>query len=223
MPNQLSESLEDYLEAIAELIAVEGHAHTKEIAEKLDVKMPSVTGALRQLEKMGYIVYNTHYPVSLTSEGKAVADEVIRRHQVLMRFFSGILGLSLEKASDTACRLEHVVDKDAVRRFVIFTEAISCRSDAASLQTYLTEAMANLEDEKLRDARVLSSLAPGERAEVVKFGRNLAGKTPKSPAIGDTLVLQGVSLDHSCFRVAVGGRMLELPQPVAENIVVIPR
>ncbi|MBP5586310.1 MAG: hypothetical protein J6Y92_08165, partial [Lentisphaeria bacterium] len=48
---QLTESLEDYLEAIAELIAVEGHAHAKEIAAKLNVKMPSVTGALRQLEK----------------------------------------------------------------------------------------------------------------------------------------------------------------------------
>ena len=31
---QLTESLEDYLEAIAELIAVEGHAHAKEIAAK---------------------------------------------------------------------------------------------------------------------------------------------------------------------------------------------
>ena len=223
MPNQLSESLEDYLEAIAELIAVGGHAHTKEIAEKLNVKMPSVTGALRQLEKMGYIVYNTHYPVSLTSEGKAVADEVIRRHQVLMRFFAGILGLSLDKASETACRLEHVVDKDTVRRFVIFTEAIGGRSDAAALQTYLTEAMANLEDEMLRDARVLSSLAPGDRAEVVKFGRNLAGKTPKSPAVGDVVVLQGMSLDRSTFRISVNGKMRELPQPAAENIFVLPR
>ena len=42
---QLTESLEDYLEAIAELIEVEGHAHAKEIAAKLNVKMPSVTGA----------------------------------------------------------------------------------------------------------------------------------------------------------------------------------
>lgn len=222
MPNQLSESLEDYLEAIAELIAVEGHAHTKEIAEKLDVKMPSVTGALRQLEKMGYIVYNTHYPVSLTKAGKTVADEVIRRHQVLMRFFSGILGLSLDKASETACRLEHVVDKDTVRRFVIFTEAISFRSDAASLQTYLTEAMSHLEDEKLREAQILSSLAPGDRAEVVKFGRNL-GKAPTGLAVGDVLVLQGMSLDRSTFRIAVGGKMRELPQSAAENIFVIQR
>ena len=32
MPEQLTESLEDYLEAIAELIEIEGHAHAKEIA-----------------------------------------------------------------------------------------------------------------------------------------------------------------------------------------------
>ena len=60
MAKILTESLEDYLEAIAELSAVDGHAHTKEIADKLKVKMPSVTGALRQLAEMKYIVYNTH-------------------------------------------------------------------------------------------------------------------------------------------------------------------
>ena len=220
--NQLSESLEDYLEAIAELIAVGGHAHTKEIAEKLNVKMPSVTGALRQLEKMNYIVYNTHYPVSLTKEGKRVADEVVQRHQVLLRFFSGILGLPLEKASETACRLEHVVDKDAVRRFVIFTEAIGRRSDAAALQTYLTEAMANLDDEKLCDAKIVSSLVPGERAVVAKFGRNLGGQKPSWLAVGDLLTLEGVSLDRSRFRLSVGGKRRELPLEAAENIFVLP-
>ena len=212
-----------YWKVLNLIAGTEGGLKRREICEKLNVKMPSVTGALRQLEKMNYIVYNTHYPVSLTSEGKAVADEVIRRHQVLMRFFSGILGLSLEKASETACRLEHVVDKDAVRRFVIFTEAIGSRSDAASLQTYLTEAMANLEDDKLRDATVLSSLAPGGRAQVVKYGRNLAGKAPEALKIGDTLVLQGLSLDRSLFRVSVAGKRLELSRAVAENIFVIPR
>ena len=50
---QLTASLEDYLEAIAELTAVDGHAHAKEIAVRLNVKMPSVTGALRQLDQMG--------------------------------------------------------------------------------------------------------------------------------------------------------------------------
>ena len=129
---QLTESLEDYLEAIAELIEVEGHAHAKEIAAKLNVKMPSVTGALRQLEKMGCIVYNTHYPVQLTAKGRLIARDVIRRHGILKRFFSEILGLPQDKASETACRLEHIVDADTIRRFVLFSEAIGKRTDARS-------------------------------------------------------------------------------------------
>jgi len=220
MPHQLSESLEDYLEAIAELIAVDGHAHTKEIAEKLDVKMPSVTGALRQLEKLGYIIYNTHYPVVLTAEGKAVADEVMRRHRVLKSFFSDVLGLPLDTASDTACRLEHVVDENTIRRFVLFTEAISSRDDARRLQTYLTEAMAHFDDESSRDFVVLSALAPGDRARIVKTGRNIAGE--KLPvALGDEVMLEGISLDRSRFRVSVAGRMREIPVAVAENLYVV--
>ena len=220
MPQQLSESLEDYLEAIAELIAVDGHAHTKGIAEKLNVKMPSVTGALRQLEKLGYIIYNTHYPVVLTAEGKAVADEVMRRHRVLKSFFSDILGLPLTTASDTACRLEHVVDENTIRRFVLFTEAIGSRDDARKLQTYLTEAMANFDDEATVDFVVLSTLTPGDRARVVKPGRNLAGE--KLPvAVGCELTLEGISLDRSYFRVSVAGRMREIPVSVAENLYVV--
>ena len=155
---QLTESLEDYLEAIAELIEVEGHAHAKEIAAKLNVKMPSVTGALRQLEKMGCIVYSTHYPVQLTAKGRLIAHDVIRRHGILKRFFSEILGLPQDKASETACRLEHIVDADTIRRFVLFSEAIGKRTDAHALQIYLTEALARPE------LKVLSECIPGEKA-----------------------------------------------------------
>ncbi|MBR2912141.1 MAG: metal-dependent transcriptional regulator [Lentisphaeria bacterium] len=133
MTQRLTASLEDYLEAIAGLTATEGHAHTKAIAEKLKVKMPSVTGALRQLEKQGYIIYNAHYPVELTPSGKRVADEGIRRHGILKSFFEDILGLPPEKASQTACHLEHVVDSDTIERFVLFSKAIEARRDAGLL------------------------------------------------------------------------------------------
>ena len=133
MKQRLTASLEDYLEAIAGLTATEGHAHTKAIAEKLNVKMPSVTGALRQLEKQGYIIYNAHYPVELTPVGKSVAEEVIRRHEILKSFFCDILGLPPEKASQTACHLEHVVDSDTIERFVLFSKAIEDRRNAGLL------------------------------------------------------------------------------------------
>ena len=113
----LSESEEDYLEAIGELMAVEGHAHTKKIAARLGVTMPSVTVALRRLAKGGFIRYSTNQPVELTDEGMAIARKVMRRHRVLSAFFTGVLGVSEKKAEVAACHLEHAVDDDTVRRF----------------------------------------------------------------------------------------------------------
>ena len=209
---QLTESLEDYLEAIAELIAVEGHAHAKEIAAKLNVKMPSVTGALRQLEKMDCIVYNTHYPVQLTEKGRLIAEDVMHRHSVLKKFFSEILSLPLEKASDTACRLEHIVDADTIRRFVLFSEAIEKRSDARALQIYLTEAMS------MPGLTVLSDCRPGEKVLVEIFGRNLAPDAVVGLKPGDEVTVEGFSLDRSSVRVTLESKTLDIPTRHAENI-----
>jgi len=209
---QLTESLEDYLEAIAELIAVEGHAHAKEIAAKLNVKMPSVTGALRQLEKMGCIVYNTHYPVQLTEKGRLIAHDVIRRHGILKRFFSEILGLPQDKASETACRLEHIVDADTIRRFVLFSEAIGKRTDARALQVYLTEALAQ------PGFKVLSECVPGEKAVAEKFGRNIEPDAEMPLKPGDEMTVEGFSLDRSAIRVTVAGGTFHVPTSLAENI-----
>lgn len=209
---QLTESLEDYLEAIAELIAVEGHAHAKEIAAKLNVKMPSVSGALRQLEKMGCIVYNTHYPVQLTAKGRLIARDVIRRHGILKRFFSEILGLPQDKASETACRLEHIVDADTIRRFVLFSEAIGKRTDARALQVYLTEALARPE------LKVLSECVPGEKAVAEKFGRNIGQNADIPLKSGDEMTVEGFSLDRSAVRVTVSGGTFDVPTSLAENI-----
>jgi DtxR family Mn-dependent transcriptional regulator len=209
---QLTESLEDYLEAIAELIAVEGHAHAKEIAAKLNVKMPSVTGALRQLEKMGCIEYNTHYPVQLTEKGRLIAEDVMHHHSVLKKFFSEILGLPLEKASDTACRLEHLIDCDTISRFILFSEAIAKRTDARALQTYLTEAMS------MPDLAVLSDCKPGGTVIVEKFGRSLAPNAVADLKTGDAATVEGFSLDRSNIRVTVDGKTFDIPTPQAENI-----
>ncbi len=218
MERQLSESLEDYLEAIAELIAVEGHAHSKNIAERLNVTMPSVTGALRQLDQLGFIVYNIHYPVQLTAAGKAIADRVIHRHAVLKKFFSEILGLAPGRASETACHLEHVVDEDTIRRFVLFSEAIENRTDAKQLQTYLTEAMDNLGKPGFSRIRVLSEISPGMTAAVERFGRNLRDPGRFGLKPGASVTLQGVTLDRTGLRVLCGRKTLELSLSDAENI-----
>ena len=63
----ISSSLEDYLEAIADLIDANGHAHSKELADRLQVKMPSVTNALQALAARDLIEYRSHQPVDRKS------------------------------------------------------------------------------------------------------------------------------------------------------------
>lgn len=218
MNNKLSESLEDYLEAIAELIAVDGHAHTKEIAGKLNVKMPSVTGALRQLEQLGYIVYNIHYPVQLTAEGERVANEIVNRHKVLSKFFSEILGLPLEKASETACRLEHAVDHDTIERFTLFSEAIEQRDDAKKLQTYLTEAIQLISRDDYRDLELLSNLKPGTQAVIEFAGRNIPENERNYYPQAAKITVKSVSLDKTSFKALLDDCEINIPSEHAQNI-----
>ena len=217
MAKILTESLEDYLEAIAELCAVNGHAHTKEIAEKLKVKMPSVTGALRQLAEMKYIVYNTHYPVVLTEDGRRVAEEVAARHQVLKRFFVDILGMPEAGASEAACHLEHLIDEATVSRFILFSEAIEKRSDAAALRTFLSDAM-ELMDDRQHKFRTLDTLESGASAEIIKIGRNIRHPEKLELSVGDKVVSGGMPLDKSHLLLHVGDRSIKISKSDAENI-----
>ena len=198
--HDLTESLEDYIEAIAELIDADGHAHSKNIAARLNVKMPSVTGALRQLAQKGLITYSPHFPVNLTTEGRLVAESVRKRHQILKHFLAEHLGLPPEKASETACRLEHIIDEETIRRFVLFFDAIEQRSDARSLQTYLAEAVEQLDT----GTTVLASLPPGECARISFFSKNIAdpGRFPFIP--GDLVERTGDGVIFSRKNVPVG-------------------
>lgn len=218
MAKLLTESLEDYLEAIAELCAANGHAHTKEIAEKLKVKMPSVTGALRLLAEMGYIVYNTHYPVTLTEEGSAVARQVANRHRILKKFFMDIFEMPSAEASDAACHLEHLIGEETTAKFILFSEAIENRSDAAALRVFLSDAMGLISESSATPCRTLNQLQSGESAVIRKIGRNISTPETLGFAAGDTVSVESFSLDKTHIHLKFNDKHIELPIIAAENI-----
>lgn len=120
----LSASTENYLEAIAQLIDENGVAQVSAIAQILGVKLPSVTVALKALAKKGYVNYAPYQPVSLTSEGRAQADSVTRRHRLLRRFLTELLELPAGHADELACRLEHIFDDLALERLSILMDKV---------------------------------------------------------------------------------------------------
>ena len=120
----LSASLEDYIEAIYHIIEKKLVARSKEIATKLDVSRASVTEALRALSKKGLINYAPYEAITLTDEGRIVAEDVIFRHEALKRFFIEVLAINSDIAEEGACKIEHSAPPEIIARMINFTEFI---------------------------------------------------------------------------------------------------
>ena len=95
MPSTPSQSAEDYLERIHELIEEKGYARVVDIASSLGVKQASVTSMVQKLGEAGYLNYEKYRGLILTNKGRVVACKIQQRHATLARFFS-LFGLDAE-------------------------------------------------------------------------------------------------------------------------------
>jgi len=118
----LSASLEDYLEVIFHLEKSNRVARAKDIADQMNVQRASVTGALKALAGKGLINYSPYSFITLTPAGRSIAQDVIRRHDILKEFFIIALQLTPEDAEANACRVEHAINLNAVDRLVSLLE-----------------------------------------------------------------------------------------------------
>ena len=210
---QISSSQEDYLEAISAIIEQNGHAHTKDIADALDVSMPSVTNALQALAARGLIVYRSHQPVNLTNAGAAKAAVIRRRHKTLKRFFREMLKLDETQADTSACKIEHVIGETALERLAALTEAIAARPDCESLRKFIAEAMPTIRPEDDSDLISLDKLPVDKIGVVVKVAESLRGikKFADMGLVPGTLVqFEGTAPFGDLIRIKIMGSCLSI-------------
>ena len=108
-----SQSAEDYLERIYELINDKGYARVVDIASSLRVKQASVTSMVQKLGELGYLNYEKYRGLVLTEKGRAVASKIQKRHATLSRFFS-LFGLSAETQQKDIEGIEHHLSPSTV-------------------------------------------------------------------------------------------------------------
>ena len=109
-----SQSAEDYLERIHELIEQKGYARVVDIASSLDVKQASVTSMVQKLAEAGYLNYEKYRGLILTKQGLAVACKIQKRHETLSRFFS-LFGLDAATQKTDIEGIEHHLSPDTVK------------------------------------------------------------------------------------------------------------
>ncbi len=122
MAVKLSPSMEDYLKTIYALDRERGYVRVKDIAEKMDITMPSVSGAIKNLEKQDLVYHQRYDLVGITPKGSKVAEDICSRHRVVKDFLSQILGLDAEIAEKDACSMEHAISPETLKSLVRFLE-----------------------------------------------------------------------------------------------------
>lgn len=124
MPDTLSASKQDYLEAILDFTATTGQVRSIDIARTLGVSRASVNKSLGSLKEAGLIEHEHYGDVKLTEKGLKVARSVRSRHNTLKLFLTDVLGVSDATAETDACRMEHTISKETAEKLQVYLKTI---------------------------------------------------------------------------------------------------
>ncbi|HUS05901.1 MAG TPA: metal-dependent transcriptional regulator [Bryobacteraceae bacterium] len=111
-------SKENYLKTIAEAQSEGGPVIAATLARWLNVSPPAVTMAIRRLKRDKLIRVGPEGEVSLTVEGREIADRVLNRHHLIERMLAEIFGMEWYKVHEEAEQLEHAVSPEFERRLL---------------------------------------------------------------------------------------------------------
>ena len=116
--SDITVSSENYLEVIYELARDGKPVRSVEVAKEMDVSKASVNKAIGVLRDAGYVEQELYGSIQLTPLGTARAKEVMLRHQVVKRFLIVALGVDELTADEDACRMEHVISKQTMDKWM---------------------------------------------------------------------------------------------------------
>jgi DtxR family Mn-dependent transcriptional regulator len=114
--NEPSEVISRYLEAIYYMWSEGEPPRSARLADWLGVSRPTVTVALRRMARDGMVRMNGRKEIEMTSAGRRAAESIVRRHRIMERWLTDVLGLDWVAADTEAARLEHAVSEKVERR-----------------------------------------------------------------------------------------------------------
>jgi Mn-dependent DtxR family transcriptional regulator len=115
-PQIRSESTEDHLERMQELVDLKGYARVSDMAASLGLSRSTVSNMVRRLAKRGFVNYEKYRGFTLTAEGRAVANHVKVRHRTLTELLQ-LLGVSAETVKQEVEVIEHHLRPETLRVF----------------------------------------------------------------------------------------------------------
>ena len=121
--SELSTSTQNYLKAVWSLSEWSDAPVTATlIAAKTELKLSSVSDAVRKLSAQGLLAHTPYGSVELTATGRTYALAMVRRHRLIESFLVSVLGYGWDQVHDEAEHLEHAVSDFMVDRIDAFLD-----------------------------------------------------------------------------------------------------
>lgn len=117
-----TEMQEDYVELIADLLAVQGEARAADIAERMGVTAATVTNTLNRLKRDGLVEMKPYRSIFLTDKGAGIAARSKERHSAIVSFLRA-LGLPEAIAEADAEGIEHHLSAETLDLMKRFADA----------------------------------------------------------------------------------------------------
>ncbi|MER7013432.1 metal-dependent transcriptional regulator [Saccharopolyspora sp. NPDC000359] len=114
MAERPSPSVEDYLRAIYGLSERGVPVTNATLTQRLGLSPSSVSGMINKLDQLGLVTHVRYRSVELTSEGRRLAHDVLRRHRLIELFLVEELDYSWDEVHREADALEHAVSDELV-------------------------------------------------------------------------------------------------------------
>lgn len=118
--SNLSKSIEDYLETILLLEQQNKNIKSVDIANALNISKPGVNKAMNVLISHNYIEKPSYGSITLTDEGRKIANQIYERHCIIKNFLLHI-GVDEDTAEEDCCKIEHVVSDKTLNKIKEFT------------------------------------------------------------------------------------------------------
>jgi DtxR family transcriptional regulator, Mn-dependent transcriptional regulator len=162
MTTNPSKSERETLKAIYRLSKGGEFVHTGALAEQLGVTPGTVTAAVKRLAERRLLQHEPYRGVELTRGGRRLAIAAIRRHRIVERFLSDMLGYAWNEADRLAGTFEHDLPQEVEDRlFVALHRPATCPHGFPIPDPDVVD---------IPDMPPLYSLEPGDAAEVAVPG-----------------------------------------------------
>jgi DtxR family transcriptional regulator, Mn-dependent transcriptional regulator len=117
----------EMLKAIYRLSKGGGFAHTGALADAIGLSPGTVTTTIKRLAERDLLEHQPYRGVELTTSGRRAAVAAIRRHRIVERFLSDMLGYAWNEADRLAGAFEHELPQEVEdRMFVAMDRPATC-------------------------------------------------------------------------------------------------